>query len=165
MKVIIHDEVLITEGPTFDEYLIITLQLIKGVLLPFGVVWIVVSGDFLQLPPLMSKAAFQPPKYIGYNSLRGNLWVHYGLWDQLFRIYELKEKVKESSDPKFAQILKRIIEGIHINDDFWEIKSLSKIDTLHWSNGVLKVYLWAVIRSCAGSLDFLNIQTVLAHTN
>lgn len=38
LKVIIHDEVLITEGPTFDEYLIITLQLIKGVLLPFGVV-------------------------------------------------------------------------------------------------------------------------------
>ena len=54
----------------------------------------------------MSRAAFQPPKYIGYNSLIGHLWVHYGLWVQLFKIYELTEKVKESSDPKFAQILK-----------------------------------------------------------
>ena len=67
---------------------------------------IVASGAFLQLPLLMSRAAFQPPKYIGYNSLIGHLWVHYGLWVQLFKIYELTEKVKESSDPKFAQILK-----------------------------------------------------------
>ena len=34
------------------------------------------SEDFLQLPPVMSRAAFQPPKYISYNSLRGSLCVH-----------------------------------------------------------------------------------------
>ena len=44
------------------EYLNLTLQLIEGNSLPFGGVSIIASGYFLQLPPVMVKAEFQPPK-------------------------------------------------------------------------------------------------------
>lgn len=50
----------------------------------------------MKLLSVTSRAAFQPPKSIGYDSLGGNLWV------QLFEIYELTEIVRQGSDPEFA---------------------------------------------------------------
>ena len=64
-----------TEEHTFNKYVNLTLQLIKGNSVPFGGVSIITSGDFLQLPPVMSRAAFQPPKDIGYNSLGRKLLI------------------------------------------------------------------------------------------
>ena len=55
------------------EYLNLILQLIKRNSVSSGGVSIITSGDFLQLSPVMSRAAFQPPRNIGYNSLRGKL--------------------------------------------------------------------------------------------
>ena len=60
-----------TEEHTCNKYLNLTLQLIKGNSVPFGGVSIITSGDFLQL----SRAAFQPPKDIGYNSLGRKLLI------------------------------------------------------------------------------------------
>ena len=67
------------------EYLNLILQLIKGNSGSSGGVSIITSGDFLQLPPVMSRAAFQPPRNIGYNSLRGKLWV------QLFKTWAYRD--------------------------------------------------------------------------
>ena len=78
------------------------LQLIKINSLPLGGVSVIASGDFLQSPSVMGRAAFQLPKIIGYNFLGGNLWV------QCFEIYCLTEILRQISDPLFAQILKRI---------------------------------------------------------
>ena len=65
----------------------------------------------------MVRAVFKPPQNIGYNSLEGNLWVHYGSWVQLFKISKLTELVTQDIDPKFVQILKRIREGSHTDDE------------------------------------------------
>ena len=40
--------------------------------------------------------------------------------------YELTETARQSSDPKFAQILNRIRESSHTDDDFREMKIFSQ---------------------------------------
>lgn len=59
----------------------------------------------------------------------------------MFKIYELTETVRQSSNPKFDQILNRIREGRHTDDNVREIKSLVNTDTSYWPNAFLKVYL------------------------
>ena len=49
--------------------------------------------------------------------------------------------MKQSSDPEFVQILDRIREGSHTDDDICEIKSLANTYTSHWTNGFVKIYL------------------------
>ena len=45
--------------------------------------------------------------------------------------YESTESPRQSSDPKFAQILNRIRESSHTDDDIRGIKSLANKDTSH----------------------------------
>ena len=101
MKIIIHDEISMTEKHIFSEYINLKLQLIKGYLLAYRGVSIITSGDLSQFPPVFVKALFQPPKTFGYNPLGENLWI------QLFKINESPEIVRHSSDSKFVQILIR----------------------------------------------------------
>ena len=49
--------------------------------------------------------------------------------------------MRQSKDSEFPQILNRIRKGSHTDDDVREIKSLTDIDTSHWPNGFVKVYL------------------------
>lgn len=111
MKIIIYNEISTTEKCTFNECLNPTIQLTKGNPFPFRRVSIITSGNFLQLSPVTGKAKFQPPKNIVYNCLGGNLWV------QLFKIHELTEIVRQSSDPRLAEVLSRIGEGSHTDVD------------------------------------------------
>ena len=55
--------------------------------------------------------------------------------------YELTEILRQRSDPEFAQIPNRIRGGSHTDDDISEINYLVNIDTYHWTNGFVKVYL------------------------
>ena len=55
--------------------------------------------------------------------------------------YEWTEILRQSSDPEFAQIPNRIRGGSHTDDDISEINYLVNIDTYHWTNGFVKVYL------------------------
>ena len=84
---------------------------------------------------MISRAAFQPHKSIGFNFFGGKLWV------QLSEIYELIEIVRQNSDAEFAQALNKSIEVSHTDDDVREIKSATDRDTSRWPNGILKVCL------------------------
>ena len=68
----------------------------------------------------MSRDAFQSLKNMSYDSIGGNLLV------ELFKIYELTEIVRQSSDPQLAHIFNTIREGNHTEDDVRETKSLAK---------------------------------------
>ena len=135
LKLIVVDEISMVGERTFNEYLNNTLQLIKRNKEPFGGVSIIASGDFLQLPPVMDRSVFQEVRNIGYKSLTGNLWLNH------FLIYELKEVVRQSGDPEFAEILNRVREGEQTDADITEIKALERTDTTMWPNGFTKVYL------------------------
>ena len=86
---------MMTEDHTFSVYLCVFKSYPTTFQGKFIIIWsglIVVSEDYLQLPSVMGRAAFQSSKSIGYNSVGGNLWV------QLYKIYELTEMVRQSSD-------------------------------------------------------------------
>ena len=59
-----------TEACKLNEYLNLTLQIITENSLAFRGFSIITSG---KLPYVMGRNTFQPPKDIGFNSLRGNL--------------------------------------------------------------------------------------------
>lgn len=101
----------------------------------YHLVWVllITFGDDLKLLPVMSRAAFQSLKNISYNSIGGNLSV------ELFKIYELTEMVRQSSDPQLGHIFNTIREGNHAEDDVRETKSLANTDTSHRPNSFLKV--------------------------
>ena len=124
-----------TDERTFNEHLNLTLQEIKGNKLPFGGVSIIAAGDFLQLPPVMDKSVFQPPNNVGYVSIPKNLWTKH------FMLHELIEVLRQSSDPDFAEILNRVREGEHTDDDVENIEALAETNTSTWPNGFVKVYI------------------------
>ena len=89
---------------------------------PFGEVSLLVFGDFLQPPPVNQKGVFMKPSKGSYRSFNGWLW-------ETFQLHELVEIVWQSSGPDFAQLLNRVREGQHTNNDVIQIKALAKTDT------------------------------------
>ena len=134
LKVVLIDEISMTGQETFD-YTDKTLQLIKNNTLPFGGVSVISIGDFLQLPPVQQQAIFMKAKKGTYKALQG------GLWQKLFELHELVEIVRQSSDPEFAEMLNRIREGNHTDDDVKQIEALANTDTSTWPNEFVKLYL------------------------
>ena len=51
-----------------------------------------------------------------------------------FQLHELVEIVWQSSDPDFAQLLNRVREGQHTNDDLTQIKVSANTNTASWPN-------------------------------
>ena len=107
---------------------------IKQNLLPFGGVFLLLVGDFLQLPPVNQKSVFMKPSKVSYKLFNGWLW-------EKFQLHELVEIVWQSSDPDFAQLLIRVREGWQTNDVLIQIKALANISTATWPNEFVKVYL------------------------
>ena len=62
------------------------------------------------------------------------------MWEK-FQLRELVEIVRQSSDPGFAQLLNRVREGQHTNDDLTQIKALANTNTATWPDDFVKVYL------------------------
>ena len=62
------------------------------------------------------------------------------MWGK-FQLHELVEIVRQSGYPDFAQLLNRVREGQHTNDDLTQIKALANTNTATWPNGFVKVYL------------------------
>ena len=61
------------------------------------------------------------------------------MWGK-FQLHELVEIVQPSSDPDFAQLLNRVREGQHTNDQT-QIKALANTDTATWPDEFVKVCL------------------------
>ena len=62
------------------------------------------------------------------------------LW-QIFQLCELVEIVQEGRNPDFAQLLNKVWEGRHANDDVIQIKDLANTNTPTWPGEFVKVYL------------------------
>ena len=64
--------------------------------------------------------------------------------------------MRQSTDPEFAcSNTYRIREGSHTDDGVGEIKSLADIDTSHWPNGFVKVYLITVYNFKGSTLEYI----------
>ena len=108
-KVVLIDEISLV-GTNFFKFIDLRLQEIKGNRNPFGGLHVICFGDLYQLPPVRDKWLFENNKY-GLHSLSINLWT------ELFEIYELTEIMRQRDEYSFAQLLKRMREGLSTPDD------------------------------------------------
>ena len=92
------------------------LKDIKGSQDNFGGVNIIAIGDLFQLQPVFDGYVFNDIQDTEYSIISPNLWKKY------FRMYELKEIMRQRESKVFAQILNRLQEGNHTRDDIAKIK-------------------------------------------
>ena len=137
LKVLLIDEISMTGKETF-RHLNRTLQLIKNNTFPFGGISVIAIGDFLQLPPVMQQGI-----YVKTNQTQKGTYkaLQPDLWEKHFKLHELIEIVRQSSDPEFAEMLNRIRIGNQTNDDVMKIQALADTDTSDWPNEFVKLYL------------------------
>ena len=58
-----------------------------------------------------------------------------------FEMKELTEIVRQSSDPSFAELLNRLREGNHTDDDVQKIASLEHNDESNWPEDHVRLYI------------------------
>ena len=93
----------------------IRLKDIKGNPLPFRGVSIIAIGDLFQLQPVMDDYIFNDLK-TEYGILAPNLW------QELFKMFELKEIMRQRESTQFAELLNRLREGKQTNEDIRILK-------------------------------------------
>ena len=91
------------------------LKDIKGSPLPFGGVSIIAIGDLFQLQPVMDDYIFNDLK-TEYGILSPNLW------QELFKMFELKEIMRQRESKQFSELLNRLREGKQTNEDIRILK-------------------------------------------
>lgn len=92
------------------------LKDIKGSSLPFGGVSIVAICDLFQLQPVMDNYIFKDMVNQEYGVLAPNMW------QELFKMFELKEIMRQRESKQFAELLKRLREGNHTKEDIAKLK-------------------------------------------
>ena len=92
------------------------LKDIKGSSLTFGGVSIVAIGDLFQLQPVMDGYIFKHMDNNDYGILAPNIW------QELFKMFELKQMMRQRESKQFAQMLNRLREGNHTNKDIMQLK-------------------------------------------
>ena len=76
----------------------------------FGGLSVLVVGDLFQLPPVHDCYSFLTPD-VDYLPLSTNLWLDH------FTMYELKEIMRQRESKDFAELLNRLREGVHTDED------------------------------------------------
>ena len=92
------------------------LKDIKGSKEVFGGISIIALGDLFQLEPVMDSYVFKDMKNSDYGSLAPNLWQEH------FAMFELDEIMRQRESRECAQILNRLREGNHTQDDIAKLK-------------------------------------------
>ncbi|XP_076461676.1 uncharacterized protein LOC143294132 [Babylonia areolata] len=123
LRVLIIDEISMV-GANMLAFVDQRLREVMGCDKPFGGVSVLAVGDLYQLRPVMDRWVFQPSEgpYEGLAPV---------LWQDLFRLFELTEVMRQKDDKIFADILNRIREGHHTRDDEEMIKSCIKSGVPH----------------------------------
>ena len=75
----------------------------------------VTVGDLFQLKPVFDKWIFENSQS-GYDEFATNIWTEY------FTLFELTEIMRQKDDKEFAQLLNRLREGNHSEDDISILK-------------------------------------------
>ena len=104
-------------GSGMFNFLNLRLQQIMGSLQPFGGVSLITVGDFFQLRPVFDSWIFETQNGNGYGPLATNLWQEY------FKIFELTEIMRQKDDKQFAELLNRLRESKHTEDDIKILKT------------------------------------------
>ena len=115
LSVLIVDEVSMV-GNQMLTFLFLRLQEIKGNKEPFGGVHVILVGDLFQLRPVGDVWIFENSSN-DYSSLAPNLWQAY------FNMFELTEIMRQKDDAQFAELLNRIREGKHTDQDLRLLKT------------------------------------------
>ena len=109
------------------------LQEINGVDSDFGGVSIIAIGVFFQLQPVFDGYVFE--------SLKGDYGIlATNLWEKHFTMYELHEIMRQRESRHFAEILNRLREGKHTDEDIEVLKGrlISTKDVNYPYQGELK---------------------------
>jgi len=115
LKVIFIDEISMVGAGMFN-FLNLRLQQIMGTRQMFGGVSIVCLGNFCQLKPVFDRWIFEQRKD-NYGPLATNVW------QQHFKMFELTEIIRQKDDKQFAELLNRLRECKHTDDDIKLLKT------------------------------------------
>lgn len=114
LNVLFIDEISMVGSGMFN-FLNLRLQQIMGTKEPFGGISMITVGDLFQLKPVFDKWIFENPKTC-YTALATNMWT------ELFSMFELTEIMRQKDDHQFAELLNRLREGKHSQDDIANLK-------------------------------------------
>ncbi|XP_078357307.1 uncharacterized protein LOC144642199, partial [Oculina patagonica] len=110
LKIIFIDEVSMVGNSMFNVQINKRLQDIIGTANDFGGVSIIAIGDLFQLQPVFDGYVFEDLES-NYAPLAANLWQKH------FQMFELHEIMRQRESHQFAEILNRLREGIHTEND------------------------------------------------
>ena len=116
LKVIFLDEISMVGCSMFNVQINKRQQEIKRIEKDFGGVSIVAVGDLSQLKPVFDSYVFEPLKG-NYGFLANNLWIKH------FKMYELRQIMRQRESRQFAEILNSSREGKHTHDDIRVLKT------------------------------------------
>ena len=119
IKLIFIDEISMVGNTMFTVQISRRLKDIKGTSLPFGAVSIVAIGDLFQLQPVMDGYIFKSMNNDEYGILAPNVW------QELFKMFELKQIMRQRESKEFAELLNRSREGNHTNEDIAKLRTHS----------------------------------------
>ena len=114
LQVIFIDEISMVGSGMFN-FLNLRLQQIMGTNTPFGALSVIAAGDLFQLKPAFDNWIFNNPNH-GYGDLATNIWNEY------FTLFELTEIMRQKDDKEFAELLNRLREGNHAQNDIEVLK-------------------------------------------
>ena len=113
LQVIFIDEISMVGSGMFN-FLNLRLQQIMGTNTPFGALSVIAAGDF-QLKAVFDNWIFNNTNH-GYGDLATNIWNEY------FTLFELTEIMRQKDDKEFAELLNRLREGNHTQNDIEVLK-------------------------------------------
>ena len=114
LQVIFIDEISMVGSGMFN-FLNLRLQQIMGTNTPFGALSVIAAGDLFQLKPVFDNWIFNNTNH-GYSDLATNIWNEY------FTLFELTEIMRQKDDKEFAELLNRLREGNHTQNDIEALK-------------------------------------------
>ena len=97
------------------NFLNLRLQQIMGANEPFGGISLATVGDLFQLKPVFDKWIFENSQS-GCNEFATNIWTEH------FALFKLSEIMRQKDDKVSAQLLNRLREGKHSEDDIAILK-------------------------------------------
>ena len=114
LEVIFIDEISMVGSGMFT-FLNLRLQQIMSTPKPFGGLNLITVGDLFQLKPVFDKWIFENSKD-AYSALATNIWQEHS------KMYELSEIMRQKDDREFAELLNRLREGKHTEQDIEVLK-------------------------------------------
>ena len=133
LRVLISDEISMTSYEDFF-HLFCTLCKVLDPHSPFGGISVICCGDFFQLPPVHGTPVFIKPNKSFFSILPH-------IWREHFKLHELTHIVRQSGDPKFAEILSRVRTGDQTDEDVNFIDNLKNTDLGNLSTSHTTLYI------------------------